>query len=100
MNKTKLVCIGFGSVFAFAHLGLVGHLMRLSSSQIPIINLPVGDYTSYTVEAGKQGYRIQYQSNDPKVMGVRKHLDKENGFFGIGGNTNLVTEEELSLIHI
>jgi hypothetical protein len=97
MNKTKLVCIGFGSVFAFAHLGLVGHLMRLSSSQIPIINLPVGDYTSYTVEAGKQGYRIQYQSNDPKVMGVKKHLDKENGFFGIGGNTNLVTEEEYTM---
>ena len=75
MNKIKLVCIGFGSVFAFAHLGLVGHLMRLSSNQLPIINLPVGDYTSYTIEAGKEGYRIQYNSNDPKVMGVTKHID-------------------------
>tara|TARA_Y100000287_G_scaffold174277_1_gene162989 strand:+ start:1941 stop:2507 length:567 start_codon:yes stop_codon:yes gene_type:complete len=97
MNKIKLVCIGFGSVFAFAHLGLVGHLMRLSSNQLPIINLPVGDYTSYTIEAGKEGYRIQYNSNDPKVMGVTKHIDKENGFFGIGGKSNIVTQEQYTM---
>ena len=66
MNKIKLVCIGFGSVFAFAHLGLVGHLMRLSSNQLPIINLPVGDYTSYTIEAARKGIESNIIPMTPK----------------------------------
>ena len=30
-------------------------------------------------------------------MGIRKHVDKDNGFFGIGGNSNITTEEEYTM---
>ena len=91
----KWVVLTVGTLFGIAHIGVLGHLMN--KNNLPIINLPVGDYTSYTVEAGEEGYRIDYSSNDPKVMGVRKSLDKKNGFFGIGGTTNLITEEEYTM---
>ena len=91
----KWAALTVGTLFGVAHIGILGHL--INKRDIPIINLPVGEYTSYSVEAGKEGYSIQYNSNDPKVMGVRKSLDKKNGFFGIGGTTNLITEEEYTM---
>lgn len=91
----KWVALTVGTVFGIAHLGVLGHL--LNRSQLPIINLPVGDYTAYQVEAGKDGYRIQYRANDPRVMGKDKVLVKKNGFFGIGGDTKLVQQEEYTM---
>ena len=91
----KWAALTVGTLFGVAHLGILGHLLNLK--KVPIINLPVGDYTSYAVEAGETGYRIQYNANDPKVMGVRKYIDKKNGFFGIGGNTFITTEEEYTM---
>ena len=84
-----------GTLFGVAHIGVLGHL--INQKKLPIINLPVGDYTSYTVEAGENGYRIQYNANDPKVLGVRQHVDKNNGFFGIGGNSVITKEEEYTM---
>ena len=94
-SNFKWAALTVGTLFGVAHIGILGHL--INKKDIPIINLPVGDYTSYNVEAGKDGYSIQYSSNDPKVMGVRKKLDKRNGFFGIGGTTDLITEEEYTM---
>ena len=91
----KWAALTVGTLFGVAHIGVLGHLMN--QRKLPIINLPVGDYTSYTVEAGEDGYRIEYNANDPKIMGVRKKLDKKNGLFGIGGTTNLITEEEYTM---
>jgi len=91
----KWAVLTVGTLFGVAHIGVLGHLMN--QKEVPVINLPVGDYTSYTVEAGEEGYKIQYSSNDPKVMGVRKYVDKKNGFFGIGGKTNTHYEEEYTM---
>ena len=91
----KWVALTVGTVFGIAHLGVLGHL--LNRSQLPIINLPVGDYTAYQVDAHKDGYRIQYRANDPRVMDKNKVLVKKNGFFGIGGDTKLVQQEEYTM---
>ena len=66
----KWLALGVGTFFGVAHIGVVGHLMN--RTQVPIINLPVGDYTAYTVDAYEGGYRIQYRSNAPQVMGKDK----------------------------
>ena len=92
----KWAALTVGTLFGVAHIGILGHL--INKRDIPIINLPVGDYTSYSVDADTDGYSIRYNANDPKVMGVRKSLDKRNGFFGIGGTTDLITEEELDYL--
>jgi len=89
--------MGFGWTLAVAHIGIIGHMIKLANNQLPIINLPVGNYTSYTVEAGKDGYRINYQANDPKVMSVDKDIQKKNGFFGIGGSTDVKQSEQYTM---
>ena len=91
----KWAALTVGTLFGIAHLGVLGHL--LNRQQLPIINLPVGDYTAYQVDAHKDGYRIQYRSNDPRVMDKNKVLVKKNGFFGIGGDTKIVQQEEYTM---
>ena len=91
----KWAALGVGTLFGVAHLGILGHL--LNRQQLPIINLPVGDYTAYQVDAHKDGYRIQYRSNAPTVMGKDKVLVKKNGFLGIGGNTQIIQQEQYTM---
>ena len=94
-SPVKTTAIVLGVVFGVAHIGVVGHLMN--RTQVPIINLPVGDYTAYTVDAYEGGYRIQYRSNAPQVMGKDKVVVKKNGFFGIGGDTKIVQQEQYTM---
>lgn len=92
----KWFTLGVGTLIGVAHIGVLGHLMNTKPT-VPVINLPVSDYTSYRVKAGKDGYEIEYKSNDPKVMGVKKFVDKENGFFGIGGRSTVTYDEEYTM---
>ena len=91
----KWVTLGIGALFGAAHFGVIGHLMN--RQQVPIINLPVGDYTAYQVEAYEGGYRIQYRSNAPQVMGKDKVIVRKNGFFGIGGDTKIIQQEQYTM---
>ena len=95
-NKWKWISIGtVGSLFALSHIGMIGMLAQRGNN-FPKVNLPVGEYTSYTVEAGEKGYRINYRANDPLVMGVRKDIVKPGGFLGMGKSV-LTVEEQYTL---
>ena len=71
---------------------MIGMLAK-RESKFPQINVPVGDYTSYNVMAGKDGYSINYKANDPTVMSVNKDIKSKGGFLGLANNTTKVTEE-------
>ena len=91
-NKWKWISIGtVGSLFALSHIGMIGMIARKSS--LPQLNMPVGEYTSYKVEANKDGYRISYRANDPKVMHVERDVKTKGGFLGLGNNTVKVSEQ-------
>ena len=91
-NKWKWISIGtVGSLFALSHIGMIGMIARKSS--LPQLNMPVGEYTSYKVEASKDGYRIEYRANDPKVMHVERDVKTKGGFLGLGNNTVKVREQ-------
>ena len=87
----KWTAISLGSVVAIAHIGVLGHLIKREPDriQVPTINIPRGTpYSSYKIEAGKEGYTIEYKANDPAILESQKSLslDKEKkGFFGRGG---------------
>ena len=87
----KWTAISLGSVVAIAHIGVLGHLVRREPDriQVPTINIPRGTpYSSYKIEAGKEGYTIEYKANDPAILESQRSLslDKEKkGFFGRGG---------------
>ena len=87
----KWTAISLGSVVAIAHIGVLGHLVKREPDriQVPTINIPRGTpYSSYKIEAGKDGYTIEYKANDPAILESQRSLslDKEKkGFFGGGG---------------
>ena len=89
----KWTAISLGSVVAIAHIGVLGHLVRREPDriQVPTINIPRGTpYSSYKIEAGKDGYTIEYKANDPAILESQRSLilDKEKkGLFG-GGTEN------------
>ena len=83
----KTIVIAAGSVFALAHIGLLGYVLRPTTNiqEPPVINIPRGPYSSYKIQAGKDGYTIEYRSDDPKVLESERslNLDKDKkGFFG------------------
>ena len=85
----KTIAIAAGSVFALAHIGLLGYVLRPTTKiqEPPVINIPRGPYSSYKIQAGKDGYTIEYRSDDPKVLESERSLDldkEKRGFFGGG----------------
>ena len=91
-NKWKWISIGtVGSLFALSHIGMIGMISR--QSKFPQLNLPVGEYTSYSVRAGKDGYAINYRANDPLIMGVRKNVERTAGFLGFAKATTQYEEQ-------
>ena len=83
--STKNIAIGLGVVFGIAHIGVLGHLLNAVRPQYPVINFPQGDYSSYKVEATRDGYRIEYRANDPRVLQSEKSLQLDaakKGLFG------------------
>ena len=87
----KWFAISLGAIIGVGHIGMIGIIANRNS--FPVVNLPVGDYTSYNVEADKEGYTIQYQSNDPKVMEVNKDISRPAGFLGFGRSEVRTTEQ-------
>ena len=95
MNNIKWISIGVvGTVFAVSHLGMIGYIAsRKTESQLPNLDIPVGDYTSYVVSANKDGYKISYSANDPKTAFITKDIKEKGGFLGLANETTQITEE-------
>lgn len=86
----KPIAITLGTLIGVAHIGVLGHLLNLSKPQYPVINFPTGDYSSYRVEATRDGYRIEYKANDPAIMNSERSLQldqNKSGFFGSNSTT-------------
>ena len=91
MKTLKYLGIGLGAIVGVAHIGVLGHLIRQQPDkviQVPTINIPSGTpYSSYKIEAGKEGYTIDYKANDPAILESHRSLslDKDKkGLFGGG----------------
>jgi len=69
---------------------VLGHLIKRQPDriQVPTINIPRGTpYSSYKIQAGKDGYTIEYKANDPAILESQRSLslDKDKkGLFGGG----------------
>jgi len=88
-SPVKTIALTLGGLFALAHIGLLGYVIHRPEEpklpQVPTINIPRGDYSSYTIKAGKDGYEIEYRANDPKILQSEKSLElqkNQSGFFG------------------
>ena len=82
----KWVLLTVGTLFGVAHIGVLGYVFNAPKvPEYPVINFPRGDYSSYEVEATKDGYRIKYKANDPAILESHRSLNlnkHKEGFFG------------------
>ena len=83
-SRSRKILIGsLGILFGLSHLALIQSTVYRKSN-LPIINLPVGPYTSYIASVSEKGYSIKYRSHAPKIVGNEKLIEKPAGFLGLG----------------
>ena len=87
----KWATLTVGAIFGFAHIGILGHL--LNRPQYPVINFPDGDYSSFKVQSGKNGYSFEYKANDPTVLESTKSLSVDKDKRGLFGPTTDMRRE-------
>ena len=93
ISITKLFAIGLGGLLGFSHLGMIGIIAnRKPDSKFPQLNIPVSEYTSYSVQANEEGYAINYRANDPLVMQTSKTIPGKGGLFKKGQSTEIVKQ--------
>ena len=80
MKGKNILIATVGGIIGLSHIGMIGLLVARVGvkDQIPVLSPPVGPYTSYIASASKNGYKIQYQANDPKTM-VKSTATKVKG---------------------
>ena len=83
-SRSRKILVGsLGILFGLSHLALIQSTVNRKSN-LPIINLPVGPYTSYIATVSEKGYSIKYRSHAPKIVGNEKLIEKPAGFLGLG----------------
>ena len=87
----KWFALGLGGILGISHIGLIGLVSRKAS--VPVISPPVGPYTSYVIQADKEGYKLSYTANDPKTAFITKDIKEKGGFLGLANETTQITEE-------
>jgi len=78
----KWFAIPLGTLLGLSHIGMINMISQ--GNKLPRLNLPINEYTSYNVEANKDGYRINYRAHDPKVMVTLEKGERPGGFLGLG----------------
>ena len=91
-SPSKSIALALGGLFALAHVGLLGYVINRPEEpklpQVPTINIPRGDYSSYTIKAGKDGYEIEYRANDPAILESQRSSSSDSNKKGLfGGGT-------------
>ena len=87
----KLIGIGLGGILGVSHLAMIGTLA--TRSNLPTLNVPVNEYTSYRARVTKDGYDIEYRANDPKTVVITEEIKEKGGFLGLANENKTVVKE-------
>ena len=87
----KWIGISLGTLLGISHIGMIGMIARKES--FPKLKLPIGEYTSYSVIANKEGYTINYRAHDPRVLIKNEGVERPGGFLGLG-KTKITKHEQ------
>ena len=90
---TKWIALGVGGLLGLSHLGMIGIIAnRKPDSKFPQLNIPVSEYSSYSLQANEEGYAINYRANDPLVMQTTKTIPGKGGLFRKSQPTEIVKQ--------
>ena len=93
MTPIKWFAATIGVVIGVSHIGMIGMIANRKDGKLPDLDIPVGPYTSYVVQADKEGYKISYTANDPKTAYITKDIKEKAGFLGLATNRTQVAEQ-------
>ena len=89
---TKWIALGVGGLLGLSHLSMIGIIAnRKPDSKFPQLNIPVSEYSSYSLQANEEGYAINYRANDPLVMQTTKEVGG-SGLFSKNPTTKIVKQ--------
>ena len=91
INWTKWFALSAGGLLGLSHIGMIGMISKKDG--LPKLDIPITPYTSYVVQADKEGYKISYTANDPKTAFITKDIKEKGGFLGLANETTQITEE-------
>ena len=100
INLTKWFALGVGGLLGLSYIGMVGMVVNKSKDQLPDLDIPVGPYTSYVVQADKDGYKISYTANDPKTAFITKDIKEKGGFLGLATETTRLQKNTLWMVRL
>ena len=90
----KWIGVGLGTILGISHIGMIGYIATVNKEQgLPKLDIPVTPYTSYVVQANKDGYKLSYTANDPKTAFITKDIKEKGGFLGLANEKTQITEE-------
>ena len=86
----KWIGISLGGILGLSHLGMIGVIA--TRSNMPKLNIPVNEYTSYRAKVTKEGYEIEDKAHDPKTTKRIREVKEKAGFLGLGNNEERIIE--------
>ena len=97
LQKTAVIAVA--GTFGVSHLWMIS-LIANKEAGLPRFDLPVGQYSQYTIDASKDSYSITHRMNDPKVMEMREDIvipGKTGIFGGTSGDKKIYKLEQYTM---
>ena len=96
MTQQRWLLLGAGIAFGASNLFAISMLGR-NQSGLPKFNLPVSQYSSYSIDVFKsdaaQSYNIKHRMHDPKIVEELKTIEKPAGLFGKGRSDTYILKQ-------
>ena len=96
MSQQRWLLVGVGLAFGASNVIAISLLGR-NQSGLPKFNLPVSQYSSYSIDVFKsdktQSYNIRHRMHDPRIIEEIRTIKKPSGLFGKGKSDTYILKQ-------
>lgn len=96
MTQQRWLLLGVGIAFGASNVVAISLLGR-GQSGLPKFNLPVSQYSSYSIDVYKAGetesYNIKHRMHDPKIVEELRTIEKPAGVFRKGKSETYILKQ-------
>ena len=96
MSQQRWLLVGVGLAFGASNVIAIS-MLGGNKSGLPKFNLPVSQYSSYSIDVFKSGetqsYNIKHRMHDPKIVEELKTIEKPAGLFGKGRSDTYILKQ-------
>ena len=96
MSQQRWLLVGVGLAFGASNVIAIS-MLGGNKSGLPKFNLPVSQYSSYSIDVFKSGetqsYNIKHRMHDPKIVEELRTIEKPAGLFGKGKSDTYILKQ-------